>query len=426
MSNDAVSVAELTASIRDVLQQSFLDVAVVGEISNYKHHSSGHRYFTLKDDEASIACVMWRTRVPSFAMEDGAQTIVFGKLTVYPPQGKYQIDVTAVRPAGAGSLQRILEERKRELARRGFFDWQRKRRLPDLPMTIGVVTSATGAALQDILSTIASRFPIAHVIVRPTLVQGQGAAEDIAMAIAEFQPANVDVLIIGRGGGSIEDLWAFNELVVAEAVFNSRIPIISAVGHETDETISDLVADVRAATPTHAAVLATPVTRDDMMTVVAELRSRSIEAMSRVLTNLLGTVALFLDGAGARRILERIMARTQRIDDLVTRFEPALRRHVAMTRLRVDDIERRLPRSMQQRITAYRASVDRVSAVCAALNPLSNLRRGFAIVETDGVFIKPDEALKPGQRVTIRRAFDISTATIESTTNTSLHHDGQH
>jgi exodeoxyribonuclease VII large subunit len=423
MTNDATTVAELTATIRDVLQQTFTDVIVIGEISNYKHHSSGHRYFTLKDDEASISCVMWRTRNPSFAMEDGAQTIVFGKLSVYPPQGKYQIDVSAVRPAGAGSLQRILEERKRELAKMGYFDWQRKRPLPALPMVIGVVTSATGAALQDILSTIASRFPVAHVIVRPAQVQGQGAADDVADAINAFQQHNVDVLIVGRGGGSIEDLWAFNELVVAQAIFNSRIPVISAVGHETDETISDLVADVRAATPTHAAVLATPVRRDDMMAVVAELRSRSIDAMQRSLFDLQSTVAVFLDGAGARRIVERINARMQRIDDLVSRFEPALRRHIQMASQRVSDQRRRFPISMHHRISALKASVVHTTAICQALNPLSNLRRGFAIVEHDGVLLRPDQELVAGQRVTIRRAYDESLATIESTT--PIHNSNQ-
>jgi exodeoxyribonuclease VII large subunit len=424
MVHDAVTVAELTASIRDVLQQTFLDVVVIGEISNYKHHSSGHRYFTIKDDEAAIACVMWRTRVPSFAMEDGAQVIVVGKLTVYPPQGKYQIDVAAVRPAGAGSLQRILEERKRDLAMRGYFDWQRKRAVPSMPMTIGVVTSSTGAALQDILTTVASRFPLAHVIIRPTLVQGQGAAEDVAAAIAEFQSSDADVLIVGRGGGSIEDLWAFNELVVAEAIFRSRIPIISAVGHETDETISDLVADVRAATPTHAAVLATPITRDDVISVVAELRGRCVDAITRSLSNLRNTVAVFLDGAGARRLTERIFARMQRIDDLVGRFEPALRRHISMSRLRIAELQRRFPTAMLHHIAVLRSQVAQVTAVCSALNPLSNLRRGFAVVEYEGSVVRPDQPLAKGQRITLRRSLDVAIATIESVSPNVTNHHG--
>jgi len=439
MVQDALSVSELTGAIKDVLQQAIGDVVVIGEVSNYKRHSSGHRYFSLKDDDASIASVMWRTRTVDFEPEDGMQVLITGRLTVYAPQGRYQIDVSSMRPAGLGALQRILEERKRELAARGFFDWQRKRELPAMPLVVGVVTSATGAALQDILSTIRSRFPIVHVIVRPALVQGQGAAEDVARAIYEMQASGADVLIVGRGGGSIEDLWAFNEVVVAEAIFNSSIPVISAVGHETDDTIADLVADVRAATPTQAAVLATPVTRDDMILVVAELRDRCIEAITGGIDELRSAVEVFLDGSGARRLMERIASRQQRVDDMSTRFEASMRQQIRLSAMRVDDrtarfrqaltqrvrlgiahindLERRLPQSMVRHILMARNRVDQSASVCQALDPRSSLRRGFALVERDGRVLRADEPLIPGEQVTIRRNADISAATISTTTS---------
>lgn len=394
---EAVSVSALTHAIRALLQEAIGDIVVEGEISNYKHHASGHRYFTLKDDEAQIQCVMWRTRSLAIRPEDGMKVIAFGRLTVYPPMGRYQIDVVALRPAGVGTLQQVLMERRRRLQAAGYFAWERKRALPSLPMTVGVVTSASGAALQDILRTIANRMPLATVVVRPTLVQGDGAAEDIAAGIAAFAASGVDVLIVGRGGGSIEDLWAFNEEVVATAIYNCPIPVISAVGHETDETIADLVADVRAATPTHAAVLVTPLTRDDVVAALAERRERMRAAMADALGDRRDLVRRFLDGRSAARLQERISLRMQRTDDVTARME----------------------RTLRQRLASHRQRIDHVRMVCTTLHPLAPLRRGFAVIERHGNLLTQNEPLLPGETITLRRRIETSTLTVTSTTTIS-------
>lgn len=379
--NEAVTVSELTSAISALLTEGIGDVIVEGEISNFKAHSSGHRYFTLKDAGAQIACVMWRTRSLDFVPQDGVHVILGGRLTVYPPQGKYQIDVVWMRPAGVGALQRLLEERKRLFAARGWFDWQRKRPLPALPTTIGVVTSPTGAALQDILRTIGMRFPAARIIIRPALVQGQGAAEDVAAGILDMQASGAEVLIVGRGGGSIEDLWAFNEEVVARAIIESSIPVISAVGHETDETISDLVADMRAATPTHAAVLATPVTVDDLVVSIDDQQMRMTRSIARRLDDLRALVERFADGSAMRRLQERLLQRQQRIDELTTRFT----------------------RSVGSSVERLRQRVEHQVSLLTSLHPLAPLRRGFAVLERDGSVVAPGEALHRGEAVTIRR-----------------------
>lgn len=403
---DTVTVSELTLAIRALLTEGIGDVVVEGEISNFKAHSSGHRYFTLKDAEAQIQCVMWRTRSLDFMPEDGMHVVLGGRLTVYAPQGRYQIDTAFMRPAGLGALQRVLEERKRLLAARGWFDWQRKRLIPQLPMVIGVVTSPTGAALQDILRTVGLRFPAARIIIRPALVQGQGAAADVAAAIDEMQSSGAHVLIVGRGGGSIEDLWAFNEEIVAEAIVRSAIPVISAVGHETDETISDLVADVRAATPTHAAVLATPVTVEDLLLNIDDRRDRIVRAITSNLADVQDLVARFLDGSAIRRLRERLDQRMQRVDELTMRYDRAIR-------------------SSLQRL---RQRIDHQAALLGTLHPLAPLRRGFAVVERNGHVLGATAPLVEGERLTLRRfdhTADVTVGTITPTPPITDPHHGQ-
>ncbi|HEX9934313.1 MAG TPA: exodeoxyribonuclease VII large subunit, partial [bacterium] len=231
------TVAEITREIRFHLEPRFTALWIEGEISNCKRHTSGHLYFSLKDAEAQISCVMWKGRNQGllFRPEDGMKVLAFGNVTVYERQGKYQLDVAALRPSGMGELQLAFEALKRKLADEGLFDPDRKKPIPAFPETVGIVTSSTGAALHDIVSIASRRFPSVQLILRPVKVQGDGAAEDIAQAVREFNVFNrVDVLIVGRGGGSLEDLWAFNEEAVARAVAASRIPVVSAVGHEID------------------------------------------------------------------------------------------------------------------------------------------------------------------------------------------------
>lgn len=250
--------SSLTAALKALLEHQFSGIAVLGEISNFKQHSSGHRYFTLKDAKASLQCVMWRSTPLRFQPTDGMKVVATGDITVYPPRGNYQLTVRSMKEHSAGDLLKALEELKKKLESKGYFDAARKRQLPAFPRRIGVATSGTGAAVRDIVSTLERRWPMAEVLVRPTIVQGDEAAPDIRSAIQQLDSLHCDVLIVGRGGGSIEDLWAFNEEMVCDAIYSSHTPVVSAVGHETDITLADFVADVRAATPTAAAELVSP------------------------------------------------------------------------------------------------------------------------------------------------------------------------
>src|SRR5947209_3723449 len=262
-----LSVAELTRSIRGVLETRFDAVWVYGEISNYKQHPSGHQYFTLKDQRAQISCVIWRDAIPRKTsgqpLADGTQIQVYGKVTVFEARGQYQLSVQILQPRGLGVLQAKFEALKRKLEAEGLFAPERKRPLPAFPRRIGIVTSPSGAAIRDMLNVLQRRAPWLQILINPVRVQGTGAAQEIAVAIRELATPNeafapVDLIVVTRGGGSIEDLWEFNEEIVARAIFHSAVPIVSAVGHEIDFTICDFVADLRAPTPSAAAELIVP------------------------------------------------------------------------------------------------------------------------------------------------------------------------
>ncbi len=265
MQSEALTVTELTRGIKHLLEESLGHVILQGEISNLARPNSGHLYFNVKDDQAQIAGVMFRSVAQRnrFFLENGLEVLLYGRITVYEPRGAYQLIVDKAEPLGSGALQLAFEQMKSRLSAEGLFAQEHKQSLPFLPRAIGVVTSGTGAAIQDILNVLGRRFPAIPVLINPVSVQGDSAAGEIASAIRHFQGMdNIDLLIIGRGGGSIEDLWAFNEEIVARAIFKSRIPVISAVGHETDFTIADFVADLRAPTPSAAAELAVPLLSD--------------------------------------------------------------------------------------------------------------------------------------------------------------------
>ena len=252
------TVSELTSSIKLILEDSFPKIWVEGEISNFKAHTSGHFYFTLKDQKSEIKCVFFKgdNMKIKFDIDNGMRVMCFGRVSIYEKQGAYQLYVKNVEPKGAGALQLAFEQLKEKLFKEGLFDEGRKKRVPLLPERIGIVTSPTGAAIRDMLNVLKRRFPNVEILINPVRVQGEGAKEEIKSAIEDFNRlSNVDVIIVGRGGGSIEDLWAFNEELVARAISSSEIPIISAVGHEIDWTISDFASDLRAATPSVAAEL---------------------------------------------------------------------------------------------------------------------------------------------------------------------------
>ncbi|MCS7177309.1 MAG: exodeoxyribonuclease VII large subunit [Candidatus Kapabacteria bacterium] len=376
-----LSVGELTRQLQLLLEESFPYVRVRGEISNYKLHSSGHRYFTLKDETAQIACVLWRSRVLSFEPQDGMRVIAEGAITVRPQRGQYQLDCWSLRPDGIGSLYEAFERLKQELQARGWFAEERKRPLPRLILRIGIATSPSGAALHDMLTTLRRRMPAATVYFRPTLVQGEGAPADIAQAIADLNQTDAQVIIVGRGGGSLEDLWAFNTIEVAEAIYSSRIPVVSAVGHEVDYTIADFVADVRAPTPTAAAELVSQFGQQALLEWLDQSEQRLWKAASRALE--LGRTRLqwLSDHPAFRRFQERI--------------------HLAMQD--VDELSERLARAVERGLQQARHRLAALEAHCQSLYPLAPLRRGFALLRAHGRYIPPDTSLQGLSRVEIIR-----------------------
>jgi len=358
---EILSVTELNRRIRRALEDEFGSVCVVGEVSNLRRPSSGHIYLTLKDSGAQVAAVLWRSSAARlrFDLEDGMEVIVTGALTVYEPRGSYQIIISSIKPKGMGALQLAFLQLKDKLEKEGLFRPEHKKPLPLLPACVGIVTSPTGAAIKDILTVLARRFPPAHVVLRPVRVQGEGAAEEIAQAIAEFNEwGGADVLIVGRGGGSLEDLWAFNEEVVARAIYASKTPIISAVGHEIDVTIADLVADRRALTPTEAAEIVLP--------ELSELAERLGELRGRLATALRGQVDLAraalerLRGSyGFRAPLEMVRRHEQRLDDLAGAAALAVRRRIESCRERLATAAGRLEALGPRRVLARGYSITR-------------------------------------------------------------------
>lgn len=313
-----LTVSELTDGIKTLLEENFIDIKVEGEISNAGASANGHIYFTLKDEDAQLSCVIWRRTAWQLGIEllDGQQIIAGGDIKVYPPHGKYQLIVRSVQQAGIGALQEAFEKLKMQLKKEGLFDEAHKKPLPKFPERIGVITSGTGAAFHDIRDTLERRWPVAKVLLHHASVQGIYAASELVKAINWFsKKQNVDLLIVGRGGGSLEDLWPFNEEAVARALFACKVPTVSAVGHEVDFSISDFVADARAATPTQAVIIATPDINkyrmyvDDLSTQLARWIVTKIEAQKVRIEQLLKSHALLM-------ITEKVFNNHERVNNL--------------------------------------------------------------------------------------------------------------
>ena len=399
-----LTVTELTADIRSVLESGFAEVAVEGELSNCKLWHTGHLYFTLKDAGAQIRGVMFRSAVRSlkFKAEDGQHVVARGRISVYDAKGEYQLVCEAIEPQGLGALQLAFEQLKKRLEAAGLFDPARKRPLPVLPRKIGVVTSLDGAAIRDILSVLAKRYPQAHVVIRPARVQGEGAAQDVARGLQMIARVDgVDVVIVARGGGSIEDLWAFNEEIVARAIVACPVPVISAVGHETDVTIADFVADLRAATPSAAAerVVAR---RDEFVARIDRQGERLGAALDRRLLVLRSRVHTLDSSRGLARVPATLALRGRHVGELAQHLRHAMtdtvrantRRLVATQRaLERHDPRRRLAETAT-RLTAGRArlnaAIDRrrsrdvarlgtLAGRLDSLSPLAVLGRGYAV-----------------------------------------------
>jgi exodeoxyribonuclease VII large subunit len=441
----ALTVSELTDRIQGVLETEFLDVWVEGEISNLKLAASGHWYFSLKDEQAQVRAVVWKTdaRLVRFRPRDGMKVVARGGLRVYPPRGEYQISVQGLEPLGKGSLQQAFEDLKERLEREGLFSPARKRPLPVLPRRIGVVTSPTGAVLRDILRVLRSRYPNLEVLVYPALVQGEGAAAEIARGIRVLNriaqsPGGPDVIVLARGGGSLEDLWAFNEEAVARAIAASRLPTISAVGHETDFTIADFVADLRAPTPSAAAERVVQA-KEDLAARIAALEERRDAALRLRLARVRARV----EAAAAHRVFAaergRLRVQAQRVDELARRAEAGLvhrleraresrlrlrdrldafrlDRQVAARRERLLRHHDRLAALFHREAERRRGALGRLAASLDGLSPLAVLGRGYALVwDGEGRRLLRDAGeVAPGDELRVRLHRGALRATVTS------------
>lgn len=363
-----LSVSELTGEIKSILEGNFLDIKVEGEVSNASTSRSGHTYFTLKDEDAQLSCVIWRGVNKRLGIEltDGQQIIVGGDIQVYPPHGKYQLIVRSVEQAGIGALQQAFEKLKVKLKEEGLFDDEQKKPLPKFPQRIGVITSATGAALHDITHTLERRWPMATVLLHHASVQGVNSASELVKAIHYFsEKMNIDLLIIGRGGGSLEDLWPFNEESVARALFNCLIPTISAVGHEVDFSISDFVADARAATPTQAAILATPdineirMFADDLLRRLEKATQQQITELEQRIEKLTGSHALL------------------KMKDFISSYHE-----------KANSLKERLNHRKQLLFMQKKETLYTISYRLEQQNPTAPLEKGFVRVEQDEKWVR--------------------------------------
>lgn len=418
------SVSELAFALKATVEQTYGRVRVRGELGRVTIAKSGHAYLDIKDDKAVINSIMWKGVVSRLPMqpEEGMEVIAEGKMSTYPGRSNYQLIIDRMEPAGVGALMALLEKRKKQFASEGLFDEDRKKELPYLPRTIGVVTSPTGSVIRDILHRIEDRFPV-HVLVWPALVQGDRAAEQIAAGINGFNSmaegygvSKPDVIIVARGGGSLEDLWCFNEEIVARAAANSDIPLISAVGHETDWTIIDYIADYRAPTPTGAAEVAVPVR--------AELAASVDDYAARLRRGLLRTSEqkrLQLSGAHLPKLASVLLKPVQDLDLLMARLAPALRlgherrktrlslarlspqhltRQSAQSKEQVSALAQSQKRAMHNRLEALRQRLDKAGQLLGAYSYQGVLSRGYALVTDEaGAVVRDGAALKSGQGV---------------------------
>jgi exodeoxyribonuclease VII large subunit len=404
-----LTVSELTRSIRGTLEAKFGAVWVQGEISNYKLHPSGHQYFTLKDQRAQISCVIWRDTMAPLRqpLVDGAQVQVYGTVTVFEARGQYQLNVQILQPRGVGLLQAKFEALKRKLEAEGLFASERKRALPKFPRRIGIVTSATGAAIRDMLNVLRRRAPWLQILINPVRVQGTGAAQEIAVAIRELATRSeawrpVDLIVVTRGGGSIEDLWEFNEEILARAIFHSAVPIVSAVGHEIDFTICDFVADLRAPTPSAAAELIVP----DVIDLQRRIDSCA-RALGRQLLNRVRDAQQRLDHA--RETLQRCLA--HKIDGYkrgLFHITAALQarspaRELMMRRNRFADLHRRLVACPPRLLENAWHRFQRMEGILRVLGPDATLRRGYSITTNErGKIIRTIAAVRPKMKIRTR------------------------
>ena len=400
MNNEvSLTVTDINNYIKNIVDGDFFlsNVTLKGEISNLKFHTRGHLYFSLKDENSKINAVMfnYKNLGLNFIPKDGMNVIVKGKVSVFTTGGSYQITVSNMKEDGIGNLYILFEELKRRLEREGLFSPEHKKKLPRIPKKVGVITAATGAAVKDIISTINRRFPLTEIILFPTLVQGVGAKENIVKMINEANEFDVDVIILGRGGGSIEDLWAFNEEIVARAIYNSNKPIVSAVGHEIDFTISDFVLDMRAPTPTGAAELVVP-SKVEIQSYLNDYKGRIISVINKKIKSYTDTFSKLKSTYILKNPISMYEIDEQKLDNMLEKLGSIMTYKLEREKSKLNNLSKMISPNILNRLDKEKIKLENIETKLKLLNPENILKKGYSLTLVEGKIVKSINSVKKG------------------------------
>lgn len=400
MNNEvSLTVTDINNYIKNIVDGDFFlsNVTLKGEISNLKFHTRGHLYFSLKDENSKINAVMfnYKNLGLNFIPKDGMNVIVKGKVSVFTTGGSYQITVSNMKEDGIGNLYILFEELKRRLEREGLFSPEHKKKLPRIPKKVGVITASTGAAIKDIISTINRRFPLTEIILFPTLVQGVGAKENIVKMINEANESDVDVIILGRGGGSIEDLWAFNEEIVAKAIYNSNKPIVSAVGHEIDFTISDFVSDMRAPTPTGAAELVVP-SKVEIQSYLNDYKGRIISVINKKIKSYTDTFSKLKSTYILKNPISMYEIDEQKLDNMLEKLGSIMTYKLEREKSKLNNLSKMISPNILNRLDKEKIKLENIETKLKLLNPENILKKGYSLTLVEGKIVKSINSVKKG------------------------------
>ena len=400
MNNEvSLTVTDINNYIKNIVDGDFFlsNVTLKGEISNLKFHTRGHLYFSLKDENSKINAVMfnYKNLGLNFIPKDGMNVIVKGKVSVFTTGGSYQITVSNMKEDGIGNLYILFEELKRRLEREGLFSPEHKKKLPRIPKKVGVITASTGAAVKDIISTINRRFPLTEIILFPTLVQGVGAKENIVKMINEANESDVDVIILGRGGGSIEDLWAFNEEIVARAIYNSNKPIVSAVGHEIDFTISDFVSDMRAPTPTGAAELVVP-SKVEIQSYLNDYKGRIISVINKKIKSYTDTFSKLKSTYILKNPISMYEIDEQKLDNMLEKLGSIITYKLEREKSELNNLSKMISPNILNRLDKEKIKLENIETKLNLLNPENILKKGYSLTLVEGKIVKSINSVKKG------------------------------
>ena len=400
MNNEvSLTVTDINNYIKNIVDGDFFlsNVTLKGEISNLKFHTRGHLYFSLKDENSKINAVMfnYKNLGLNFIPKDGMNVIVKGKVSVFTTGGSYQITVSNMKEDGIGNLYILFEELKRRLQKEGLFSPEHKKKLPRIPKKVGVITASTGAAVKDIISTINRRFPLTEIILFPTLVQGVGAKENIVKMINKANVSDVDVIILGRGGGSIEDLWAFNEEIVARAIYNSNKPIVSAVGHEIDFTISDFVSDMRAPTPTGAAELVVP-SKVEIQSYLNDYKGRIISVINKKIKSYTDTFSKLKSTYILKNPISMYEIDEQKLDNMLEKLGSIMTYKLEREKSKLNNLSKMISPNILNRLDKEKIKLENIETKLNLLNPENILKKGYSLTLVEGKIVKSIKSVKKG------------------------------